>query len=52
MVLWLFVTEMGPIKKISLVAGLATLGKSCNLHKSKMAATDRTTELSFQSVNI
>ena len=38
---------MSPLKKIGLVAGLATLGKSSNLHKSKVAATDQTTELRF-----
>jgi len=38
---------MGPLIKFRLVAGVATLGNSCNLHKFKMAATGQTMGLSF-----
>ena len=43
---------MGPWRIFSLVAGVATLGKFCNLHKSKMAAIGRWQNVTFLSFNV
>ena len=52
MVLWWFHTCMGPWRIFSLVAEVATLGKFCNLHNSKMAAIGRWQNITFLSVNV
>ena len=52
MVLRWFHTCMGPWRIFSLVAGVATLGKFCNLHKSKMAAIGRWQNITFLSFNV
>ena len=42
---------MGPYMFFSLVSRAATLGNSCNLHKSKMAAMDSGWDTIIQLVN-